>query len=600
MLRQQKYYACLFALIFTNIQLLWALFLEEDKYLHNIYYKTNGELVTTFSEFITGVHDLYDRYLTDWTLVIRSYYGGPEYRNGQYLKAYEVDTNTPSETINTYQLDADGNTVSKMKAQVSNAYNSRNANDNDNLSDGSFYSEKLHNTPNLNYLKLYVSEYNSLLFRTPPQRVLPNTPEVNQFVNNVNSEGDSINEFMSQVDILTTVYGIAWVSCMKFGDNPIPTWQVHSPIDVKNWEYGYDRDGNLTLNKILIELNSNETETVYRYMDKDVIRTVFMSNDEEDESYIPNIDIDSLEQIEGIFVVTQENPLGYIPCNPIYQNQKIYNGVGSTSTFDLAQIQRSVYGDMAEIYSTITYSAHPTLVIDSNTDDLNGGQISAEPGGIIRVENNLNGQPNYVYTFEAPPLTALTEIRALVDQKIEKMNELAMIRSEDLVKRSSSGVQVEQYDAKLEAMIRKKATNLENAEYNLWQIWMDWTNQTMPQDFSISYNRQFNKRAVEHEIAEVDKMLTVYERFNGVFEDTKAEEYPSEQQAVARARELGGTGFHTHTDEDGETIYMPFATHEQYNAAVGNTDAELKDTMRDQLRQRLQQLMSSTSTSNSL
>jgi len=180
------------------------------------------------------------------------------------------------------------------------------------------------------------------------------------------------------------------------------------------------------------------------------------------------------------------------------------------------------------------------------------------------------------------------------------MNELAMIRSEDLVKSSNSGVQVEQYDAKLEAMIRKKATNLENAEYNLWTIWFDWTNQVMPEDFSISYNRQFNKRAVEHEIAEINQMLAVYKEFNGVFENAKVEEYPSEQEAVARARQLGGSGFHSHTKEDGTEFYMPFATHEQYEAAVGNTDGELKETMRDQLRQRLKQLMSSTSTSNSL
>ena len=556
--------------------------------------------MTTFSEFITGVHNLYDRYLTDWKLAINSYYGGPEYRNGQYLKAYEVDTNTPSETINTYQVDGDGNTIGKLRARTENVRTSNDANGNNYAEEGSFYYEKLHNTPNLNYLKLYVSEYNSLLFRTPPQRVLPQTPEVNDFVNNVNGEQDSINEFMSQVDILTTVYGVAWVSCMKFGENPIPTWQIHNPIDVKNWEYTYDKDGNLKLNKILIELNSNDTESVYRYMDNDVIRTVFLPFDEEDDEYVPSFDGDELELIDGIYTITQENPLGYIPCMPIYQNQKIYNGVGSTPTFDLAQIQRSVYGDMAEIYSTITYSAHPTLVIDSNTDALNDGQISAEPGGVIRVENNLGGQPNYVYQFEAPPLTALTEIRALVDQKIQKMNELAMIRSEDLVKSSSSGVQVEQYDAKLEAMIRKKATNLENAEYNLWNIWFDWTNQVMPEDFSISYNRQFNKRAVEHEIHEIEKMLSVYEQFNGIFENTKVEEYPSEQQAVARARQLGGTGFHSHTLENGTVIYMPFATHEQYEAAVGDTDGELKETMRDQLRQRLKQLMLSTSTSNSL
>ena len=69
-------------------------------------------------------------------------------------------------------------------------------------------------------------------------------------------------------------------------------------------------------------------------------------------------------------------------------------------------------------------------------------------------------------------------------------------------------------------MIHKKATNLENAEYNMWRIQFDWTNQVMPEDFSISYNRQFNKRAaVEHEIGEVLD--------NGVFSKiAKAKEYP--------------------------------------------------------------------------
>ena len=557
--------------------------------------------MSTFRDFITGVHNLYDRYLVDWKLAINSYYGGPEYRNGQYLKAYEVDTNTPSETINTYQIDSDGNTVGKLRAQVSNAYSKDDANNQENISTGSFYYEKLHNTPNLNYLKLYVSEYNSLLFRTPPQRVLPEYPEIDQFVKNVNGEQDSINEFMSQVDILTTVYGVAWVSCMKFGDNPVPVWQIHSPVDVRNWEYTYDKDGNLKLTKILIELSSDDHEAVFRYMDNDVIRTVFVPADMEDEDeYVPSFNVEGLEQIEGVYTVTQENPLGYIPCMPIYQNQKIYNGVGSTSSFDLAQIQRSVYGDMAEIYSTITYSAHPTLVIDSNTDDLNDGQISAEPGGVIRVENNVGGQPNYVYTFEAPPLTALTEIRALVDQKIEKMNELAMIRSEDLVKKANSGIQVEVYDAKLEAMIRKKATNLENAEYNLWKIWFDWTNQVMPEDLSISYNRQFNKRAVEHEIGEIQSMLSVYQQFTGIFESREPNEYPSEELAEAKARELGGSGSHSHIQPDGSVIYMPFATHEEFDAAVGDTSGEIEETMRDQLRHRLLQLMSSTSTKNSL
>jgi len=356
--------------------------------------------VSNFSNFVTGVHNLYDRYISDWKLAVNSFWGGPEYRLGQYLKQYQIDTQTPAETINTYQVDSDGTYVSKIKAKVENVPTSAQAEQGiDNLG-GTFYFEKLQNVPNLNYLKLYISEYNSMLFKSSPHRVLPDTPEVDKFINNVDGEGNSINEFWSQADVLTSVYGVSWLSCIKFGDNDVPTWKVHDPVSVKNWEYAYDRDGNLKLTQILIELSSNETETVYRYMNNDVIRTVFVGLDEEDKDYRPVIeDPDMIQDSTNVYYIEQENPLGYIPCFPVYQNQKIYNGVGSTPTFDLAQIQRSVYGDMAEIYSTIAYSAHPSLVVDEETDNLNNGELGAEPGSIVRVPGVIAGQQNYTYEF---------------------------------------------------------------------------------------------------------------------------------------------------------------------------------------------------------
>ena len=54
----------------------------------------------------------------------------------------------------------------------------------------------------------------------------------------------------------------------------------------------------------------------------------------------------------------------------------------------------------------------------------------------------------------------------------------------------------------------------------------------------------------------------------GVNEQVQMEEYPTEEQAVARANELGGSGFHSHTMDDGVVVYMPFATHEEYEAAI--------------------------------
>ena len=574
--------------------------------------------MSNFNNFVTGVHDLYDRYIDDWQLAVNTFWGGPEYRLGQYLKQYQIDTQTPAETINTYLVDSDGSYVSKVKAKTQNVQTSNEAKKGIDHLGGTFYFEKLYNVPNMNFLKLYISEYNSMLFKNPPHRMLPDTDQIDEFIKDVDGEGNSINEFWSQVDLLTTVYGVIWVSCLKFGDNDTPTWRMHDPVTVKNWEYLYDRNGNLTLNKLLIELSSNETETVYRYIDKDIIRTVFIG-DPEDEDYTPMInDPDLVQSDTNIYYIEQENPLGYIPCIPVYQNQKIYNGIGSTPTFDLAQIQRSVYGDMAEIYSTIAYSAHPSLVVDEETDNLNNGELGAEPGSIVRVPSAVGqGAPNYVYEFKAPPLTALSEIRALVDQKIDKMNQLAMIRSDELIKASRSGEQIREYDAKMESFIRKKATNLENAEYQLWTIWFDWTNGLIPEDFTISYNRQYNTRAIEKEIDEINKLITVFEKYDQVFYTDvirfTAEHFETSALAEARAVELGGKGYHEHVLEDGTTVYMPFPTHAEYELRLQlnnqGSDYEeglainakdLKENLRDQLRQRLEELLNSTSTHNSL
>jgi len=313
---------------------------------------------------------------------------------------------------------------------------------------------------------------------------------------------------------------------------------------------------------------------------------------------------------DNVYRITQPNELGYIPIVTAYQNTKIYNNVGSTIIQDVAQIQRSIYGDMAEIYASITYSSHPTLVIDETTDQLNDGQIGSEPGSVVRVQSSLQGEPSYVYEFASPTTNAIDSISKLVDSKIQKLSQIALLRSEELVKSAKSGEQIEVYDDKLAALIRRKATNMENTEYKLWKMWFDWTNMTMPEDFGVSYNRQYNKRALEHELAEISTMMSVMTKYEELFAGTtkfKAETFPTREQAEQRATELGGTGSHSHT-EDGVTVYMPFSSHQQYESTLEQQnpgvdyeeDTGFKEDMRDKIRLRLEQLMKGTSSNNSL
>ena len=550
-----------------------------------------------YLDFITGTHSLYDRYYADWKLCINSYYGGVEYKDAKYLRAYAIDTNTPSEAINTYVIGDDGSTVSRSRARVEIGQSENQVNRGQDMLSGSFYMEKLENTPNYNYVKLITSEYNSILFRNPPQRTLPETSEIEQFEDDVDGEGNSINEFMSLVDTYTTVYGVCHVECFKPAGSDIPKWKILEPTDVTNWNYKYDINGNLKLDKMVFTLEDSDYHSVYRYYTNETIETVFIGNDEED--YFPPVDDERLEQLEdNIYRIVQENELGYIPVKTIYQSTKIYNNIGSTVIQDVAQIQRSIYGDNAEIYSAITYGAHPTLVVDENTDQLNDGQVGAEPGSVIRVQAGLTGEPSYVYEFASPELSAISEIRELIDSKIQKLTQIALLRTEDLIKSAKSGEQIQVYDDKLAALVRRKAINLENAESKLWDMWFDWTNQSKPEDFGVSYNRQYNKKALEHELNELNVAMSVLERYESMSPQAPQETYTSAEEADARARQLGGSGFHSHRQEDGSIIYMPFTTHQQYESALGFTEDEFKTEMRDKIRERLQQLLSATTTTN--
>lgn len=502
-------------------------------------YSEDNALAQSYFDKINKPHPLHAKYLEAWTLATRSYYGGEEYKNGRYLKQYSIDNTTPAETIQTYDIDTAGVQHGKYLTQV---VHSRSQAEAGQSVLNNFYEEKLRNVPVLPYLRLYVSEYNSILFRSPPYRKLPQTPSIAQFISDVDGEGNSINEFWSQVDVFTTVCGVVWISCIKPTGSDTPVIRYYLPQDVKNWEYHYGADGKLSLQQITISVATEIAYSVYLYITPEFIDTVFVVSDPEQMPVLPPeaeqiSDPDADSDSTQYYRIRQLNELGYVPVRPVYQSSKIYNGVGHTPCFDIAQIQRSVYADMAEIYSGITYGSHPVCVVDEQTLNLNGGQIGAEPGSQVRVESNLSGQPNHVFEFVAPPLESLEQIRALIEQKIEKMNQVAMVRSEELIRASRSGAQIEAYDSKLEAFVRKKAVSMENAEYQVWNMWYDWQNQTMPADLVISYNRHYGQRGLETEIAELNSLMLLVEQYQA-FEPETDLATEARTDIAARIRQL--------------------------------------------------------------
>ncbi len=565
-------------------------------------------------KFVTNYHSLYARYEDAWRLNVKSYWGGPEYKHGQYLKMYATDSSTPSDIIRTQEVTGDGTPTGKYTSVA--IANSPSEAENPDYMLNNFYGEKLDQVAVYPYTRLYVSEYNAMLMRSSPSRVLPDTPDIEAFSKDCDGQGNSLNEFWSMVDIYTTVYGVVWVSCIKYGDADYPLWRWHSPLDVTNWQYKYNNKGELILKEIVIKLSDEPEVDIYQHITDETITTIYVPQTEEfsaenlpeEAEYFDN----EGDEDSGYYQIIQENTLGELFVRPVYQSNKIYNGVGHTNIFDIAQIQRSIYSLSADAYSAFTYGSHPVNIIDSETADMNDGAISAEPGAVIRVNASLTGSPAYVYEFVAPPLDSISEIRAYINQNIEKMNEVAMVRSDDLIKASRSGVQIEQMDSKLEAFVRRKAISLENAEYQMWKLWFNWMDQEMPEDLSISYSRVYTQKGLEQEISEMNQLMGLLDEYSNRYmagtTTFVAEKFATQEQAEARALELGGSGSHSHTEEDGTIIYMPFSSHADYERILEEQnpgvdyeeDTGFEKEIKEKLRARMKQLIDGSYSSNSL
>jgi len=460
----------------------------------------------TYKEKYLTPNAVYNTFYPEWSQNQKSYYGGITYRHSGYLRAYSVDAQTPSETITTYDY-VDGQQVGVFKGTKVSAGT---VGTRTHMDGGSFYGEKISNVPVYNYVKLIVSEYNSILFRNPVTRILPETAQITEFTNNCDGHGNSLDEFMSQVDIATTVNGVSYIMVTQADTARMPRFRLYTPDQILDWEYQYDDQGDLKLCEVLIHKVVHEDYDQYLKITLDEYVTIWCRS-EDSEEWRP--DIEGVTEVEdGIWEYREPNVLGYIPMVPVYQNQPIKNGVGNTPISDISQIQRSIYGDCAEIYSAITYSAHPSLVVDTTTHQLNAGEIGAEPGSIVMVDNTLTGESNHVYEFVQPDLTAVSEIRELIDNKIDKITQTAMIRSDDLIRTANSGYQLEMLDDKLNALIKKKASNMENAEQKIWQIFADYTN-TQNAEYVVSYPRNYNKKGLTEEIGEINGLLDVVAKY---------------------------------------------------------------------------------------
>jgi hypothetical protein len=399
---------------------------------------------------VTSTNDQHTRNRDNWNFLLESYVGGVDYQLGQHLTKY----------VNETALE---------------------------------YGARLSATHLENHCRSVISTYISFLFREEPDRdfgSIEYDPMLDSFLEDADLDGRSLNAFMKEVSIWSSVFGHVWVMCVKpnigaltkgdeLAGDVRPYLTMITPLVVTDWSWNRLPNGRYNLSYLKYIEDVNDTVGTVKEWFADEIHTWIVDNDRK-------------EVIEHI---VEPNPLGEIPAICAYNVKSPVRGLGSSDINDIARAQKTIYNLTSEMEQSIRINGHPALVKTAGTEAMAGA------GAIVQMEDNLDpGLRPYmlsVSTDIASIFTAITHITTVID----KLANTGSIRSTE--SRRMSGVAQQQEFELLNARLSEKADNLQLVEEQIWQ-WYSYY-QGYAWDGKIEYPGSFNVRDTEMEVNKLVK-----------------------------------------------------------------------------------------------
>lgn len=395
---------------------------------------------------------LYSQYHTRWKYLLESYMGGEEYRQGNYLTKYQLET-------------------------------------------AAEYTARLNSTPLENHCASVISVYNSFLFRTCPEREFGNLemlPELKDFCRDADLDGRSLDSFMKDVSTWSAVFGHCWIIVAKPDVGAVtradevamgvrPYVNLVTPLMVLDWTFSRDASGRYRLDYLkYIEEVNDDVRTVKEWTPETIRTTVVNLKDR-------TVNSDEL--------VT--NGLGKIPAVIAYSQRSPVRGIGVSDITDIADAQRFIYNNTSEVEQSIRLDSHPSLVKTPET------QAGSGAGSIIHMPENLDpGLKPFILEYSGASVESIYSSIKHTTEAIDKMANTGAVRATE--SRTMSGVAMETEFALLNARLSEKADNLELAEEQMWRLWAEYQGQQW--NGKIEYPGSFNIRDTQ---AEIDSLVKV-------------------------------------------------------------------------------------------
>ena len=395
-------------------------------------------------------HPDYENNVGRWEFYLRSYMGGADYSEGNYLTGYLNE-------------------------------------------DSKAYDRRRQLTPIDNHCRNVVHIYSSFLWRISPTRNfagMEGSPDLEQFLADADLDGQNFNSFMRQAQIWSSVYGHVWLMVDKPQSNAgtraeeldqglRPYVTLITPENVYDWRWERQPSGRYELTYLKVResvdrVDGTTTVTYFREWYRDAIK-------------LTRYDGSTGEVIEQI-----DNPIGVIPAVYLPANRSIVRGIGISDISDVAYMQKAIYQELSEIEQLIRISNHPTLVKTYDTD------ASAGAGAIINIADDLDAG---LRPYQMQPSGAnLDAIRASIADKIDAINRMTHMGAVRGAKElTQSGVAMQTEFQMLNAKLSEKADILELAEEQLWSFYCQWQEHNV-HEVQISYPDSFDLRDYAQEL----------------------------------------------------------------------------------------------------
>jgi len=400
---------------------------------------------------LTLTNNEYGRNRDRWQFLYESYVGGEEYRRGNHLTRYKLET--PEE-----------------------------------------YLARLKTTPLDNHCNNVVSTYISFLFRMLPDRDfngMDEFPEVESFLKDCDYEGRSFDAFMKQVAIWTSVFGHCWVMMtkpnigaatraqeMELGVRPYVN--LMTPLVVSDWRWDRTPTGAYELTYIKYIEEVVDHITVVREWYKDRVETWIMDDREKTAE---------LKLVEA-------NGLGMIPAVLVYNQRSVVKGIGVSDIADIADIQKLIYNMLSENEQAIRLGTHPTIVVPPTA------QVGSGAGAMIVLQEGSDpGLNPYALEFSSSSVNSIHSSVEKLVQAIDRISNTGGVRATE--SRTLSGVALETEFQLLNARLSEKGDNLELAEEQIWRIFGMY--QGMMWDGYVKYPDSFSIRDESKEYDQLKK-----------------------------------------------------------------------------------------------